>query len=386
VKIIYLVESKFCKRDYNRFGLDILTKRGYSDIEVWDFSCWFRLKYFKKYTPKDLLLGKGYISITNKSLAMKLLKELPYDCIFIILFGVHAKSIDVFNYLNKHRYKYGFVSFGLLPPVQHSLLTKIKIEATTPIQAFKFLSRKILGKVKIYVLGSIIRPKFVILGGSAATSKFIRDETILLKSHTLDYNLFINLKSEKSIEQDEKYAVFLDEGSPYHPDTIGEATSISPECYYPILNSFFDYIEFDMGIKVIISPHPRSNYAKTGNPFNDRSIVSQPACSVVKNSEFVMAHSSTSVGFAVLHKRPILFLNSRTFHCYTRSNIDGIARFFRKKSVDISKPDFVVKRDELVIEDKVYNTYKDLYIKEKGTSEENTWDVFCDFLDKVSAE
>lgn len=44
--------------DYYRFGLDILSKRNYDDIEVWDFSYCFRPDYFKIYTPTDTQSGE----------------------------------------------------------------------------------------------------------------------------------------------------------------------------------------------------------------------------------------------------------------------------------------------------------------------------------------
>ena len=36
-KVIYIIETRFNKRDYDRFGIEILKKNGF-EVEVWDFT------------------------------------------------------------------------------------------------------------------------------------------------------------------------------------------------------------------------------------------------------------------------------------------------------------------------------------------------------------
>ena len=52
-RLIFIFLTKFSKRDYQRFGCDIIQKRGY-ELEVWDCSPWFKPEYSLKYKVPDL--------------------------------------------------------------------------------------------------------------------------------------------------------------------------------------------------------------------------------------------------------------------------------------------------------------------------------------------
>ena len=52
-KIIFIVESQFTKRDYNRFGIELLKKLGHQ-IEIWDLTPFLRPNLYLNYTPPDL--------------------------------------------------------------------------------------------------------------------------------------------------------------------------------------------------------------------------------------------------------------------------------------------------------------------------------------------
>ena len=61
--------------------------------------------------------------------------------------------------------------------------------------------------------------------------------------------------------------------------------------------------QFD--IDIVIAAHPKSSYSS--NPFNGREIFVNRTCDLVKDCEFVVAHTSTSVHFAVLFEKPVIF-------------------------------------------------------------------------------
>ncbi len=376
------MQSKFCKRDYDRLGIETLSKRGYSDIEIWDFSCCFRPSYFKTYTPTDSLSGENYINIQTKNFAMQLLQSLQTNSVFICLISVNSKSAYIFNYLNKKNYNYGFLSVGHIPLVSNSFFTRAKRAVKNPGHTLKWLIDLI--KVKTYALELPIYADFIFLGGAIATSNYISDKTTLLKTHTLDYDSFLNSNRLLELKRSDRYAVFLDQAMSWHPDHIGDQI-ISPTYYFRSLNIFFEYIESKLGLKVIIAPHPRANYIDTKNPFNGRSIVNQSTNNIVRNSELVITHYTTAVSFAVLHNKPILFLNDKAYPSGIQKNIDHMANFFNKNAIEISELNFVIDENFLAIDNEIYYKYKELYIKEGGTPEKQTWDVFSDYLDEAYA-
>jgi hypothetical protein len=383
LKIVYLVESKFCQRDYDRFGLDVIFRRGYKDIEVWDFSCCFRYDYFKSFTPVDMLSGENYISISDKNFAMQLLQAQSSNTVFICLIGISAKCSYIFNYLNKKQHLYGFLSFGLIPVQSNNSKSfdNIKKALVNPVNTLRKLIE--LGMVKISTFGLPINPDFVILGGAVATHKYINGRTNLLKAHALDYDLFLASKNFPELKQNQKYAVFLDHYLPYHPDTIGNEV-INPEHYYKTLNNFFEYVELKLGLEVVIAPHPRADYTRIGNPFNNRLIANYPTHNIVKNSELVITHYSTSVAFAVLYNKPLLFLNDDLYRLNIQNFINNMADFFHKSPINLSKSNFIIRIEDIVVDNHIYNSYKELYIKENNTPEKKYWDIFADYLDKIT--
>jgi len=58
MKVIYLVESLFCKRDYERFGIDIMKENGFQ-VEVWDFTPFLYPGTDRKVEVKDPVPFKG---------------------------------------------------------------------------------------------------------------------------------------------------------------------------------------------------------------------------------------------------------------------------------------------------------------------------------------
>ncbi len=384
MKIIYLVESKFCQRDYDRFGLETLSNRGYKNIEVWDFSCYFRPEYYKTYTPADLLLHKSYISVPNKNFALQLLRSLSGSVTFISLIGINAKNLYIFKYLIKNQYRFGFVSFGHMPECDRKPFRKIRKALSNPSQGLKFFFDWI--KVKFCTLGASIIPDFFILGGEVATkiqnSNLVNERTTFLKTHTFDYDLYLASKNTLKSAKKKKYAVFLDQHLPYHSDTISNRI-VSASDYYPVLNDFFDYIGEVLDLEVIIAPHPRADYTKDGNPFNNRILSSQPISNLVKDADFIITHYSTSIAFAVLHNKPIFFITHEKYRSDIQECIKNIATFFLKNPIDISASNFNINPKDLNVNSEIYNEYKELYIKERNTPEKQTWDIFSDYLDHL---
>jgi len=379
LKVIYLVESRFTKRDYDRFGIKTLTERG-NDVEVWDLSGWFRPAYFKKYSPPDLLPDGSCKIVLNKRDFLDLLKPPAANSIFICIFRPNIKSLAIFDYLNQKGGKYGFIYFGHYPC--HSHISRLRRTLSDPLFVLKRLIDSII--VKLYTLMILpIDANFIILGGASATSSYIGPATKILKAHTLDYDLLLSLEGEPKISHSERYIVYLDDYGPNHPDDIGDNTSIDPAIYYEKLNFFFDKLELELGMKVVIAPHPRSDYKRIGNPFNGRLITDQSTIQSVKNSFLVVSHASTATSFAVLYYKPMLFITTNLYPAYTQEIIKNMAGFFHKTPFDISIADLVISDDDLKVNRQIYNSYKDLYIKESGTPEIKVWSLFADYLDSI---
>ena len=135
--------------------------------------------------------------------------------------------------------------------------------------------------------------------------------------NSADYDAFL-LTSGKSTGfiYEKKYAVFLDVFLPFHPDTplMNLPTINNPEKYFLEMNKFFDIIEENYDVEILIAAHPSAKY--TGSEFDNRKIFEFKTKDLVKNSEFVVSHHSNSISYPILYQKNIIF-------CYT-SNMKKI--------------------------------------------------------------
>ena len=386
-KIIYIIESKFNNRDYHRFGIDIIIKKGY-DVNVWDLSPLLRPKYFNNYFPLDPISFDKHILIYNRDDAVKLIEKLSSQDVAICVLGINERNIFLYNHLAKNNVKYGFYLLGLLPLAKKTpLLILVKKILQNPLWGLKkIISRQKIKKIEI-------KPAdFLIVGGKEAMNDgryTIGNQTKIIKGHTFDYDRFLeNERNNKNnIREGNAYAVFLDHYLPHHPDFIGhpnlDGGVVSVEDYYSPLNTFFSFLEENLDLEIIIAAHPRSNYDKIGNPFNNRKILMNSTAHLTKHSKLVITHCSASISFAILYNKPIIFIRDECYHPGFARNIDTIAETFEKKPIDISKSYSYLSDKELIVNKSIYRQYKESFIKEAKTPEKLLWEIFADYLDNL---
>ena len=85
-EIIILSPGPFLKKDYDRFGIELLKKKFV--IKILDFTAWINPVFWKEYAGK-VFKCEEYLSISCKSDFLKFISEL--------------KSVIVIDYLEKNR-------------------------------------------------------------------------------------------------------------------------------------------------------------------------------------------------------------------------------------------------------------------------------------------
>jgi hypothetical protein len=106
------------------------------------------------------------------------------------------------------------------------------------------------------------------------------------------------------------YALFLDQMMIDHPELelMKESPEVDPERYYPALERCFRTVEDQTGLDVIVAPHPKAT--PQSNARVGRTVVGMPSASLVRGSSLVLCHYTTAVSFAVIFRKPVLFLTS----------------------------------------------------------------------------
>jgi len=150
------------------------------------------------------------------------------------------------------------------------------------------------------------------------------------------------IEADKTTINKNKYAVFLDGGIGDLPDRkiLNLKVADNIDKYHDELKQVFGKIENDTGLPVVISLHPKSSYNEEQHQrlFGDRMILKGRSPELVKNSDLVLVHYSTAVSFAVIFKKPILFLTCDALQQHSDGHLVEIsASWFNQKAINISK-------------------------------------------------
>jgi hypothetical protein len=232
----------------------------------------------------------------------------------------------------------------------------------------------------------------ILAGGSQTLVKYnppIGKKTKIIWGHTLDYDLYLNdsLKPSKNELKGKKYAVFLDQYLPFAPDLVymGVNSPLTPKQYYYSLCNFFNRVEKETGLNIIIAAHPRSKYEEHQSYFEGREIVRGRTIELIRDSDLVLMHYSASLSFAVLYNKPILFFATGEMEKCT-SEVKKICAYSSELNKQFINIDVIYKIDwdkELTVDKETYANYKEKYLKRKGTEEKPFWQIVADEVKRL---
>lgn len=385
-KIILLINSTFDDRDYKRFGIEIMKGNGFN-VEVWDFFPFLRPKAYeqlKKYTRHS---SANYVPFKTFNTLQEVesgFASLGSDSFILFIFHLDEESASVYRAISKTPLKYGILSDNAIPSPKSSFLhlkpTRAKMKELTPTKFYAALCRR---NPFIY---RGIKPATVIIAGGSQSVKtcHVKDKnTHILWAHTLDYDVFLDQRGVPPKLEEIKTGVFLDCFYPFHPDNIraGAKPYTTKEEYYPSLRHFFDVLETRYKVQVIIAAHPRSNYGATDRSYGNRPVVLGKTAELVRNSQFVLNHWSTSVNYAVLYHKPVLFISTEQIEASRDwPYMLAMPRWFHKRPVNIDKPSPIDWAKEMVVDPAVYSSYREAFIKKPGSPEKPLWQIFSDYI------
>jgi len=378
-KVLFLIREPFNRRDFERFGIELLLKNGF-EVEVWDLSS--IVNSVPKYTPPDLIDWPYHQVFDDKNQALSKIKSLSPDTFVVNIIEYSLKTYAIYKAISVSRARYAIFVANALPPA----ITKKEMR----LQNFrkKFMAKKLANYCFLHIpfrwIG--IKPASLILAGGGQSlwvkSLYPVDKSSeVLWAHTLDYDLYLKEKNVSSSEC--PIAVFLDEYLPFHPDIplLEIPFSIDANKYYQLLNKFFDRVEKELGLKVVIAAHPRSCYEKLPDYFKGRKCIRGKTINLVKESQLVLAHSSTALNFANLFYKPVIFLTSLDLDkSYMGPFIRTMANWFGKKPI-LMDGDIKIDWDrEITISADNYNRYRRAYIKTEYSEDFPFWQIVANRL------
>ena len=84
-RVIFFLGNCFSQNDYNRFGFDLIKKRGFK-VEAWDFTPWINFNYYIKYKYLNKKKFKNYKTFNSTSDILNEMSKLSSSDIVIEIF------------------------------------------------------------------------------------------------------------------------------------------------------------------------------------------------------------------------------------------------------------------------------------------------------------
>jgi|WetSurMetagenome_2_1015567.scaffolds.fasta_scaffold00106_11 hypothetical protein len=302
-KVIYIAYAHLSQKVVRDQYMDYLRAEGI-EVEYWDL-----VSLLFGGSGEANMIERDYVFTPNTYDELDKMLGAPgnRDAIYIILIVYEGRFVRLFRLLNKYKCKTFFILWGQFPCRTTSRwLNKVVGGIFRPIRLGKETLNRIKGiackKLKL------VNPFDVVFAAGYAPMTLYHDAGKVVPINSIEYDDYIRSLSINERLVEGGYAVFLDIYLPYQKNNLklNHLGAIDPHDYFSACNRFFDLVERKFGVKVVIAAHPRSDYEN--NTFGGREIYRGMTPKLVKDSDFVISHNSTSLSYAVLNMKPIIFI------------------------------------------------------------------------------
>ncbi len=325
-KKIVCIANDFWVDSDEKWGLNLFHQNGY-EIEIWrvgaitqNFSIFENLSF-----PYPVKLIK-----TWKEFYLLLTRQSMKNTIFLF-FGRHESLNRGMAEICLLGGKYCVVEWTSANNTRCAILNEKRVRNTEKHWMDRFL------------------PAYSFLGSKhnmlAMNSNFQIKHGNNIYLHTYDYDVFLKSKHNKKDNQDresmEPYILLIDQNFLDHKDQQNGAMKKwipNEEEYILEMQRFLDKVEGQFKLPIVVAAHPVT-CKRINEIYGDRKIVYGDTCGYTANAELVISSSSGAMGFAVMHKKPLLLYNNwqlkRSFF-YMELQMPK-ARLLNAKIVNISR-------------------------------------------------
>lgn len=409
ITIVILLGAPFTSQNYERIGIPYLSKH----FEVIVFDCMKWLGRNSEGANSRQAVWSKIIPIGSRLDFDEQIKNYsPHYAIDFIGFGDF--TLDICNTLEKYNVKFVIQKTGSLPPANIAMrLQKFirrlffrgekisgpinssnknpiaKKMALSPISNLMALVNRKLGDVILVNKLNSLPNRIGLIAGNKSLDRFTRkcDPIIWIGSH--DYHTYNRTKKELSLNATSEiglpFILFIDDYLPGASDWIflGMSPPVSAATYYPALNIFFEKIEAIFDMPVRIAAHPNGiddkNYeSKMGG----RAVFHGDTAMLTLKSSLVLAHGSTAISFAVLDRKPTVFLTSQELD---RSHFGLNVRAMSKS---LGSPLFFIDDNEnqmidlkkIYVNEAKYKAYQEDFLNNVHSIELEPWGEFIRYV------
>ncbi len=379
--IVFLLHSPLVKRDFERFGIELLQNS--FKVYVFDMTCMYRPEFFHAKTF-EVHSFDGYRSICTMQEFLSTFASLD------IHYAVDFLNISPDSFFIRKKLKKAGVHITKL---QSGLLLKI----AAPERATSKIKQHLFGRSNwrkfFFTVHKLLFPKTffasdsILLGGLAGqnlTAAVYSDQ--LIPAHSFDYDIFLRLK-DQPVKEKGSFAVFIDQAMINHPNYkwLGIKPFVTQSAYYGALESFFADFESKTGMQVLVAAHPRAKYDQYPTIFKRRKLYYGITAELIRDSQVVLQHVSTSISYAILWKKPMIFLTTDEINgSLMGDGIHEYCKFFSLPALNMNRytDQELTSHIKEPVNEKIYQNYIDQFLCYPGSPEKYLWEIYSDYLQK----
>lgn len=368
-KVVYVSTMRLSDKASRDWYVDYLIEKG-MPVEYWDVA--------------SLLFGDDGIRskqtaflrtpTTYAELAAMLDVPENKSTRYVMVVSYGGPTARLYKLFSKYGCRMVFISWGELPIGQshqwRRRLSNVVASATSAAGTVKAALYRKLGLVR--------RFEVVFAAGEAvlANAQFANR---VVPINLIDYDHYVRTKSAPERLVVEPYAIFLDIYLPHQSDLriVGLGAIDSTE-YYQSLNRFFGLIETTFGVKVAIAAHPKAVY--DAQTFEGRPFYVGRTPQLVRDAEFVISHHSTSLSYAVLNRKPIVFIYTNDMKkLYELTIVTYLHDLSAYLGASICNIDEITRGDQVEmkpVDEKRYDEYKYDFLTSRASEHARTEEIF----------
>lgn len=210
-----------------------------------------------------------------------------------------------------------------------------------------------------------------------------------IEAHSFDYERYRQINAAGSAPDPSlpgRYAVYLDEDIVDHEDNkeMNLASPASAPRFYSALLRLFDRFEAETGMRVVIAGYP-SMRRGAGGKFGARQVVLRRTAELIRDASLVFAHASTAISFAVLWRRPLVFLTSDEIgRSWYQPWIEASRAVLRATMLDIDREPGDVSSLHEGMDAVAYEKYQATFIKSPRSPDASLWEIFLQVIESRS--
>ena len=200
----------------------------------------------------------------------------------------------------------------------------------------------------------------------------------LVLGHSDDYSRYLirTMTVSPTAPPTTTLGVLIDGGGPMFPGDeaqTGFVNNVTSSEWYPSLTYFIDQLEIATDAHVEIAGHPKSAHPPTPDYFGNRPVHYGITQELVRNSKFVITQGSTAISYAVIYRKPLIFIYSNQYHLDQGAGKDNLltAVFLGAIPVNIDKPPWNFEQ-LLQVNETQYKAYEKACLTSAGPHRPNS--------------